>query len=264
MQACRAWANNHHPFATHNRPFAARKGKIDEHCAQTNADLPDRLGYQYPRCIGEPDPAEEILTVSDIWRQTRAFLYRRVLHADDTPRSIAGGVAIATFVAFLPIMGIQTVVALALAALARANKAVCIPVVWITNPFTAVPIYASCWWVGRLVLTGRPGGDASSIAIPATTPPEYAGFGFFAHMHEAAFWKYLFSTVLNIGAELWTGSVIIGGLAAALVYPWVHWGVTEYRRRRAARQQRRRARVREAVAAARALPHSPTKSACAK
>ena len=79
---------------------------------------------------------------------------RKVLHTNDTPHAVALGAGIATFVALLPLIGFQTVIALALAAVFRANKAICIPVVWITNPFTAIPIFKGCFELGRFVLTG--------------------------------------------------------------------------------------------------------------
>ena len=85
----------------------------------------------------------------NIWRSARRFIFKRILHADDTPHRIALGVAISTFVGFSPIMGMQTVVSIALAALFRANKAVCLPFVWITNPVTFVPVYWSCWETRR-------------------------------------------------------------------------------------------------------------------
>ena len=34
----------------------------------------------------------------------------------------------------------------------RANKAVGIPIVWVSNPATIVPIYYMCYWIGRTAL----------------------------------------------------------------------------------------------------------------
>ena len=86
-----------------------------------------------------------------VWLRTRRFLAQKVLHTDDTPHAIALGAALAVFVAFLPLIGLQTVIAIGLAALFRANKAVCVPIVWITNPFSAVPIYTACLILGRAI-----------------------------------------------------------------------------------------------------------------
>jgi len=177
--------------------------------------------------------------VSGIRRQWRNLIYRRVLHADDSPNRIALGIAIATFVAFLPIMGIQTVVAVTLAAIARANKAVCIPIVWITNPFTALPVYGSCWWLGRTLLTGSPEADPAALQRQLAIPQEYSGLGMFTHVFEAAFWKFLFTAMLNFTAELWLGCAVVGIVAAVILYFGSRRGIITYRRRRAARKARR-------------------------
>ena len=55
-------------------------------------------------------------------------------------------------IAFLPLVGFQTAIAIGLAALFRANKAVCVPIVWITNPLTLVPIYGGCLALGGWIL----------------------------------------------------------------------------------------------------------------
>ena len=66
--------------------------------------------------------------MSRFWFKARKFLAQKVLHADDTPHEIALGAGIAMWVAFLPLIGLQTVIAVSLAALFRANKAICFPI----------------------------------------------------------------------------------------------------------------------------------------
>jgi uncharacterized protein (DUF2062 family) len=164
--------------------------------------------------------------------RARRLLTHNILHADDTPHSLAMGVAIATFVAFLPIMGIQTIVAVAIAALFRANKAVCVPVVWISNPFTAVPIYGGCLALGHLVMgLGAPDG---TVALVQLTPPEQT-----ASWLELEFWKSLFSHMMNLGTDLWVGCAIVGCVFALLSYPAARWTVTAYREHRRRRILRR-------------------------
>ena len=96
--------------------------------------------------------------MSDIWRRTRRFLIVKVLHANDTPHRIALGIAIGVFIGLTPTVGLQMIIALALATALRANKVVCIPMVWITNPVTLVPIYSAWavrWWGRRRRPSGR-------------------------------------------------------------------------------------------------------------
>ncbi len=156
----------------------------------------------------------------------RRILLHHVLHADDTPHAIALGVALATVVAFLPLVGFQTAIAIGLAVLFRANKAVCIPIVWITNPFTLVPIYGGCLALGRFVMSlpATNGGHGALVALDQS--PVAADFV------EVAFWKDLFHRLAGLGVELWIGSAIVGVVFGIASYFLARWGVVAYRERR--------------------------------
>jgi uncharacterized protein (DUF2062 family) len=158
--------------------------------------------------------------------KARKFIVQRILHADDTPHQIALGVAIATLVGLMPIMGIQTIVALALAAALRANKAVCVPVVWITNPVTFVPIYAACYVLGGFLL-GASGSYAEGKALVQALQQT----GGLAHILALSFWQNLLHWSLNVGAELWVGCMIAGLALAVPAYIATRWGVAKYRHR---------------------------------
>jgi len=156
-----------------------------------------------------------------------------VLHADDTPDAVARGVAIAVLVAFLPLVGLQTAIAIGLAAMMRANKAVCFPIVWITNPFTLVPIYGSCLALGRWVMSSaRANGDAALLTALEEVPRK-AGF------FEVRFWKDLFHFLTGLGIELWVGCLIVGTVAALISYYFSRRGVNVYRERRRRKLLRR-------------------------
>ena len=177
--------------------------------------------------------------MSGIWRQARKFLYHRVLHTDDTPHRIALGVAIATFVAFTPTMGAQMVIAVAIAAVLRANKAVCIPIVWFTNPFTAVPIYSFCWMIGAGIVDAENGANVQAVvermAAVAAIPSWY-------HLLEWSFWSSVMALLVDLGTELWLGCCLVGLVSGGVLYGATRWGVTVYRRRRGERKMRRDAR----------------------
>jgi uncharacterized protein (DUF2062 family) len=177
--------------------------------------------------------------VSEAWRKARTLFYRRILHADDSPHRIALGAAVATFIAFLPIMGIQTVVAVAVAACLRANKAICVFIVWITNPFTAVPIYGSCWWLGHSLTTGSAGSDPDVFTSRIAAANQYSGFSAWRNIFDASFWKSLFAAMLDFGAELWLGCVVVGFIGSLVMYLVARRGVMIYRARREARRMRR-------------------------
>lgn len=171
-----------------------------------------------------------------IRRHWRRFLYHYVLHADDTPHQIALGVGIAMFVALLPLIGIQTVLAIALAAAFRANKAVCFPIVWITNPVTAAPIYGAMWKLGTWI-TGS--ADRRAYHQFMLAMGQHEGFG---RLLEPVFWSELFSFMIDVGADLWVGSLVAGMFFGLLSYAFSRWGVVVYRRR----MKELRTRLREA------------------
>ncbi len=184
------------------------------------------------------------------WFRFRRLLLHRVLHADDTPHAIALGVGLATLVAFLPIVGIQTIVALALAALFRANKAVCIPIVWITNPATLLPIYYGCFSIGRWVMPAGSGATEDDV----TRLVEWANS---ASILDRTFWSGLLPLLAELGIELWVGCAIVGIVFGIISYFLSRWGVSTYRERRRRRILERnlfRARPRNGTVARRSEP----------
>ncbi len=153
----------------------------------------------------------------NIWRSARRFIYKRILHADDTPHRIALGVGISTFVGFSPTMGLQTVISIGLAALCRANKAVCLPFVWITNPVTFVPIYWSCWRLGAFV-TGSHSAAGEAEMMDKLNSFSSGGGGVVGSIFSFEFWKGIGSTMLEMGIELWIGTTIVGLVSGVILY----------------------------------------------
>lgn len=86
------------------------------------------------------------------WIRTKRFCVHNILHADDPPHNLALGIAVGLFVAFLPLIGIQMGLAFGLAWLVRANKAVAVALVWISNPVTMVPVYYPGYWLGCKIM----------------------------------------------------------------------------------------------------------------
>lgn len=91
-------------------------------------------------------------SLKQYWQNAKEFCVYRVLHADDPPHRLALGIAVGLFVTFLPLIGFQMMVSVFLAWLLRANKLVGVPLVWISNPLTIVPIYYPCYWLGCQLL----------------------------------------------------------------------------------------------------------------
>ncbi|MGI6393189.1 MAG: DUF2062 domain-containing protein [bacterium] len=76
-------------------------------------------------------------------------IWTKLVSLNDSPHSVAFGLALGVFIGFLPIMGIQMAVVLLFAfPFKKANKVAAVAGVWITNPVTVIPIYAFIYWIG--------------------------------------------------------------------------------------------------------------------
>ncbi len=76
---------------------------------------------------------------------------RKILASGDDPHKIALACAIGFFVAFFPVFGVHTVMALALAWLFRVSPAITLVATLINNPWTIAPIYGGSLWFGMLL-----------------------------------------------------------------------------------------------------------------
>ncbi len=155
-------------------------------------------------------------------RRLRRFVYHDLLHADDPPHPLALGMAVGIFVAFTPTVGVQMLVAGFLSWLLRANKAVSVAVVWISNPGTMVPIYWYCYRVGCGVLTLDPIGQHwwNDLA----TPPD----GWWPAV------RFYWARFIEIAGPLWLGGFVVGFVCAWVTYYLVYHSISFYRRRRRA------------------------------
>lgn len=79
-------------------------------------------------------------------------IYERFLKIRGRPREIALGLALGIFIGMTPSMGIQTAIAVFLAALFKWNKFSAATGVWITNPLTAPFIYSFNYLIGARLL----------------------------------------------------------------------------------------------------------------
>lgn len=158
-------------------------------------------------------------------RRRLRFLLRRAVRtlgrATGSAHQIALGVAIGFFIGWLPIVGIQMVVAVVVCTIFRANRVVPIFPIWLTNPVTIIPIYSFNYWIGWLLVGGPPLSDLVKVlsrvlSVPAPSPD----MGRFA-----AWWlgvKHALGEVLSMGWDmqlpLWLGCVIVGTALAVPSY----------------------------------------------
>ena len=171
----------------------------------------------------------------------RRFVKFRILHANDSPHSIALGVAIGVFVGYMPALGFQMVIAIAVALWLKANKFAAGAFVWISNPFTIVAIYYPNYVVGRAV-SGflRPGDGLGPEELAALFESSFSWSGLFANIHSAQFWQQLGTFAVQIGTELLIGGVIIGGILALISYFATYHFVIWHRKHIPIRHRRKR------------------------
>jgi len=70
------------------------------------------------------------------------------------PEPVARGIGVGFFIGFLPLMGLQIVLAVLIAGLLNANRIVAALATLVTNPFTAIPTSIASLWIGDLILPG--------------------------------------------------------------------------------------------------------------
>lgn len=138
---------------------------------------------------------------------------RWVIKLRSSPRAIAGGLGLGTFIAFTPTVGVQLILALVIATFFNMNRPAAMIPVWITNPVTVAPIYTFNYWLGTKIWDGPPLSEVSGLFI---------GIG--RTMAHLEFWdiKEQFLAVLQMGRDvlipLLFGSIAIGLVAGFLTY----------------------------------------------
>ncbi|MEM7608644.1 MAG: DUF2062 domain-containing protein [Myxococcota bacterium] len=162
------------------------------------------------------------------WARLKGVVVHRILGVQDTPHRIAWGMAIGTVIAFTPTIGLQVMLYLLFATVLRANKLSGVPILFISNPVTAVPLYYGCWRLGVLLLgsSADEGGDRSRFEA-------FAGGGDLGDsLLSAEFWSAAWDTLKDVGAELWLGSVALGVAFAIPFYFLTRVAVVRFRARR--------------------------------
>jgi uncharacterized protein (DUF2062 family) len=176
------------------------------------------------------------MNVRDLWRRLKQIVVHNILHLDDTPHRIAWGVFIGSIIAFTPTLGLQILMYIPIAAMLGANKVSGIPILFISNPFTAVPLYYTTWKVGALVL--HPGSEVTRDTIHGwlgSTGRALKNDGP-GRLLEGDFWYDAGRLLASTGAELWVGGLLCGIVFAVPTYFLTRWGINTVRHLRDARR----------------------------
>lgn len=158
-----------------------------------------------------------------------------LLHLGDSPGRIAMGAAVGMFVAMTPTIGFQMLIVLFLLLIIPGNRAAGLPVVWITNPATVVPIYGFNYWLGAKLL-GATHGTETSQAWREVVRGVPGMEGLFSSPIRwcAETWTWLgqvWHATNDIVGPLWLGSVLTGLAAAGVTYFLMYYLVDFYRKR---------------------------------
>jgi uncharacterized protein (DUF2062 family) len=172
----------------------------------------------------------------DLWRRLQQIVIHNILHLDDTPHRIAWGVFIGSVVAFTPTPGLQIMIYLPLAVLLRANKVSGIPVLFISNPLTAVPITYAAWWVGAAILDPEREVNQATIKAWLGKTGEILRDDGLAALLRSDFWLEVIRLLRTTGAELWVGGLLCGVIVGVPAYFATRWGINAFRHLREARQ----------------------------
>ena len=173
-----------------------------------------------------------------LYRRISFFVVHHVLHTDDTPSRIARGVAIGMFIAWLPLIGLQMALVLALSFIFRANKVVGLPVVWISNPFTLGPVYYPSYLLGAAMLNSHP----VSIQYLKQRFAAVSALPWSLRLKEFA--DFIFSDVFY---PTLIGSLVTGSILALASYFLTVRAVKRHRLRRIARRARELSKLAEHI-----------------
>jgi uncharacterized protein len=130
-----------------------------------------------------------------------------------SPRAVAGGFALGTFIAFTPTIGFQIVIVIFLATFLNCNRAAAAVTVWITNAVTMAPIYTFNYWVGSFFWSGPPVSEVYRTFVSITMK-----------LMKLDLWAFgeQFDTIVGLSTAiiipLSIGSLLVGLIAGLLTY----------------------------------------------
>lgn len=142
---------------------------------------------------------------------------RLLIHVEDSPHRIALSFGLGVFIAFSPLLGLHTALALLIAFAFRLSRAVIIVGIYVNNPWTIAPMYMAGTVVGCYLLGVPPGGLAAI---------DFTGHG----------WTFYRALLEHLRPYLWpfvVGNTLLGALSGFAAYLLLR-RLLERRRARAA------------------------------
>lgn len=128
--------------------------------------------------------------------------FRQILLLKESPKRLAASFAVGVFIGVSPLIGAHTLLGFVVSYLFRLNKPVTLTGVYVTNPWTVVPIYTFTTWTGAKML----GTDflTSEFDVSALT------------------FNMLMSELSHLFKPFLIGSTLVAVLAALILYPLMY------------------------------------------
>ena len=159
-----------------------------------------------------------IFTWNDKGKRFVRYWWLRLVRLQASPHTIAAGLAAGVFIGLLPVLPLQTVLAVVLAFVVKGSKIAALLGTWVSNPFNWVPLYMLFYYIGRAV-------------VPFDVPPfDPSQLGMKEIMHTG--WKLF--------AAMMAGGFVVAFPSAIVSYCTTLKAVQVYRERRKARFARTR------------------------
>ena len=142
-------------------------------------------------------------------------LFNTLLVLSDSPKRIATSYSAGILLGFSPLLGLHTILGVAIAHVFRLNKPAVLLGVWSNLPWIFVPYYATATWLGMKIL-----------GTPGIHPPEIG----LQELMAREFWIWL-ADQWHLLVPAFVGSGILCLLLAVVAYPVVLMALRTYERR---------------------------------
>jgi len=143
------------------------------------------------------------------------YLYYRFIRLQASPESLARGVALGLFISTTPTMGLQTFIALFLAAIFRCSKICAVVAAQFTNALTGPFIFLGTYYLGSVILDSPFDQAKLDNLLDRFQWGKVweLGFSVFPEL-----WDGLVSLGPSVFASLTVGGLIVGAILAGIGY----------------------------------------------
>jgi uncharacterized protein (DUF2062 family) len=129
---------------------------------------------------------------------------RALLHLDDPPSRIAAALAVGVFLSCTPFWGLQTLLAILVAAIFRLNRAATITGAWLNLPWFAPFVYGAAIKIGGLLVPDPTGLREAWLAYLLEHPQSFSWHDVLALLQELSLALLVGTTVVGVAAALAT------------------------------------------------------------